>query len=175
MSSPSRNGHESPVDGLSLHHHYAFDNTGPGCACKRSPNLMTELASARLRLRQWCAADAAPFAALHADPEIMQFLAGHLRASAAVRRGMRGGDGEAAQARSAAEPVIEHNRAGIPLINRGFTRLNKMARASARDPRIRAMRVLRPLEYFLGAPKAHALALKRLSSVAQGYLESLCE
>ena len=71
--------------------------------------------------------------------------------------------------------VIEHNRAGGPLINRGFTLLNKMARASARDPRIREMLISGPLEYLLDAPKARALALKRLSPVAQGYLESLCE
>ncbi len=71
--------------------------------------------------------------------------------------------------------VIEHNRAGVGLINRGFTLLNKMARASARDPRIREMLVSGPLEYLLDAPKARALALKRLSPVAQGYLESLCE
>ena len=32
-----------------------------------------------------------------------------------------------------------------------------------------------PLEYILDAPKARALARKRLSPVAQGYLESLCE
>lgn len=71
--------------------------------------------------------------------------------------------------------VIEHNRAAVPLINRGFTLLNKMARASARDPRIREMLVSGPLEYLRDAPKARALALKRLSAVAQGYLESLCE
>ncbi len=71
--------------------------------------------------------------------------------------------------------VIEHNRAGAGLINRGFTLLNKMARASARDPRIREMLVSGPLEYLLDAPKARALALKRLSPAAQGYLESLCE
>jgi hypothetical protein len=71
--------------------------------------------------------------------------------------------------------VIEHNRAGVPLINRGFTLLNKMARASARDPRIRAMLVSGSLKYLLDAPKVRALALKRLSPVAQGYLESLCE
>jgi hypothetical protein len=71
--------------------------------------------------------------------------------------------------------VIEHNRAGVPQINRGFTLLNKMARASARDPRIREMLVSGPLEYLLDAPKARALARKRLSAVAQGYLQSLCE
>src|SRR5271170_531253 len=71
--------------------------------------------------------------------------------------------------------VIEHNRADVGLINRGFTLLNKMARASARDPRIREMLVSGPLEYLVDAPKARALALKRLSPVAQGYLESLCE
>ena len=71
--------------------------------------------------------------------------------------------------------VIEHNRAARPLINRGFTLLNKMARASARDPRIRQIMVSGPLEYLLDAPKARALARRRLSSQAQGYLESLCE
>ena len=71
--------------------------------------------------------------------------------------------------------AIEHNRAGAPLINRGFTLLNKMARASARDPRIRQMLVSGPLEHLLEAPKVRALAFKRLSPVAQGYLEGLCE
>jgi|SRR5579863_1636936 len=70
---------------------------------------------------------------------------------------------------------IEQNRASRDKINRGFTVLNKMARASARHPRIRQMLVSGPLEYIVDAPKARALALKRLSPVAQGYLESLCE
>lgn len=70
---------------------------------------------------------------------------------------------------------IEQNRAPRNKINRGFTVLNKMARASARHPRIRQMLVSGPLEYIIDAPKARALALKRLSPVAQGYLESLCE
>jgi hypothetical protein len=72
---------------------------------------------------------------------------------------------------------IEQNRASREKINRGFTVLNKMARASARHPRIRQMLVSGPLEYIIDAPKARALALalKRLSPVAQGYLESLCE
>ncbi len=71
--------------------------------------------------------------------------------------------------------VIEQNRAGRPLINRGFTLLNKMARASARNPRIREMLILGPLEYLMDAPRARALARKRLSPQAQGYLASLCE
>ena len=71
--------------------------------------------------------------------------------------------------------TIEHSRAPSSKINRGFTVLNKMARASARHPRIRQMLVSGPLEYIVDAPKARALALKRLSPVAQGYLESLCE
>ena len=71
--------------------------------------------------------------------------------------------------------TIEQNRAPREKINRGFTVLNKMARASARHPRIRQMLVSGPLEYILDAPKARALARKRLSPVAQGYLESLCE
>jgi len=71
--------------------------------------------------------------------------------------------------------VIEQHRAPDPMINRGFTLLNRMARASARDPRIRQIMVSGPLEYLLDAPKARALARKRLSAQAQGYLESLCE
>ncbi len=71
--------------------------------------------------------------------------------------------------------AIEHARASRDKINRGFTVLNKMARASARDPEIRQMLVSGPLEYIVDAPKARALARKRLSPVAQGYLESLCE
>jgi len=61
------------------------------------------------------------------------------------------------------------------VINRGFTLLNRMARASVRSPSIRQMLVSGPLEYIVDAPKARALALKRLSAQAQGYLESLCE
>jgi len=71
--------------------------------------------------------------------------------------------------------TIELNRVSRDKINRGFTVLNKMARVSARSPRIREMLVSGPLEYIVDAPKARALARKRLSPVAQGYLESLCE
>jgi len=71
--------------------------------------------------------------------------------------------------------IIEHNRVPGRIINRGFTLLNQMARASQRDPGIRQMLVTGPLEYILDAPKARALALRRLSPTAQGYLESLCE
>ncbi len=39
---------------------------------------MSELATPRLQLRHWRAADAAPFAALNADPEVMQFMPGVL-------------------------------------------------------------------------------------------------
>jgi len=60
-------------------------------------------------------------------------------------------------------------------IARGFTVLNKMARASARNPQIRQILVAGPLEYIVDAPKARELARKRLSPVAQGYMESLCE
>jgi len=70
---------------------------------------------------------------------------------------------------------IETNRAPRTKINRGFTVLNKMARASAKHPRIRQMLVSGPLEYIVDVPKARELARKRLSPVAQGYLESLCE
>lgn len=71
--------------------------------------------------------------------------------------------------------TIEQNRAPSSKINRGFTVLNKMARASARHPRIRQILVSGPLEYIVDAPKARALARKRLSPVAQGYMASLCE
>jgi hypothetical protein len=70
---------------------------------------------------------------------------------------------------------IEGNRAPRGKIYRGFTVLNKMARVSARDPAVRRMFVTGPLEHIVDAPKARALAQKRLSRVAQGYLESLCE
>ena len=71
--------------------------------------------------------------------------------------------------------TIEQNRVSRDKINRGFTVLNKMARVSARNPRIREMLVSGPLEYIVDAPKARALARKRLSPVAQSYMESLCE
>ena len=71
--------------------------------------------------------------------------------------------------------VIELNRVSPGKISRGFTVLNKMARASERHPRIREILVSGPLEYIVDAPKARALARKRLSPVAQGYMESLCE
>jgi hypothetical protein len=70
---------------------------------------------------------------------------------------------------------IEGNRAPRHKILRGFTVLNKMARASTKDPEIRGMMVSGPLEFIMDAPKARELARKRLSPVAQGYLESLCE
>ena len=69
---------------------------------------------------------------------------------------------------------IESNRSRNK-INRGFTVLNKMARVSAKNPAVRSMLVSGPLEYLVDVPKARALARKRLSPVAQGYLESLCE
>jgi len=40
---------------------------------------------------------------------------------------------------------------------------------------VRRMLVTGPLEHIVDAPKARALARKRLSFLAQGYLESLCE
>ena len=70
---------------------------------------------------------------------------------------------------------IEHNRAPRHKINRGFTVLNKMARLSSRHPAVRGMMVSGPLEHIMDAPKARELARKRLSPVAQGMLESLCE
>lgn len=70
---------------------------------------------------------------------------------------------------------IESNRAPRAKIHRAFTVLNKMARVSASDPAVRRMLVTGPLEQLVDHPKARALALKHLSTVAQGYLESLCE
>lgn len=70
---------------------------------------------------------------------------------------------------------IEQRRVSRDKIARGFTVLNKIARISARDPGVRRMLVSGPLEYLVDAPKARALARKRLSPIAQGYMESLCE
>ena len=70
---------------------------------------------------------------------------------------------------------IELRRAPRAKINRGFTVLNKMAALSRKDPSVRRMLVSGPLEFLVDIPKARAMAMKRLSPVAQGYLESLCE
>jgi len=70
---------------------------------------------------------------------------------------------------------IESRRATRSKIYRGFMVLNKMAAVSCEDPQVRRMLVSGPLEHILDAPRARALAMKRLSPVAQGYLESLCE
>jgi hypothetical protein len=70
---------------------------------------------------------------------------------------------------------IEANRTPRDKIYRGFTVLNKMARVSARDPAVRRMLVTGPLEHIVDAPRARALARKRLCFLAQGYLASLCE
>ena len=70
---------------------------------------------------------------------------------------------------------IEQRRVSRDKIARGFTVLNKMARISTRDPGVRRMLVSGPLEYLVDAPKARELARKRLSPIAQGYMESLCE
>jgi hypothetical protein len=70
---------------------------------------------------------------------------------------------------------IEHHHASGRIISRGFTVLNRLARASARHPRIRQILISGPLEYILDAPRARALARQRLCPAAQGYLQSLCE
>jgi RimJ/RimL family protein N-acetyltransferase len=44
----------------------------------QAPIRMTELITARLRLRQWRASDLEPFAALNADPQVMEFMPGCL-------------------------------------------------------------------------------------------------
>jgi hypothetical protein len=61
------------------------------------------------------------------------------------------------------------------MIHRGFTVLNKLARAVAQDSRIGQILHSGPLESIVDAPKARALATKRLFAVAQGYPEGLCE
>ena len=71
--------------------------------------------------------------------------------------------------------TIEQNRASGRVINRGFTLLNRMARASARSPSIRQMLVSGPLEYIVDAPKARQLALKRLSKGANAKHVALFE
>jgi hypothetical protein len=70
---------------------------------------------------------------------------------------------------------IDNKRTSRDKIYRAFTVLNKMARVSAKDPAVRRMLVNGPLEEIVDHPEARALARKRLSSVAQGYLEGLCE
>lgn len=70
---------------------------------------------------------------------------------------------------------IENRRAPRSKIYRGFTVLNKMAAVSRKDPTVRRMLVSGPLEHLMDAPRARELARKRLSPIAQGYLESLCE
>ena len=71
--------------------------------------------------------------------------------------------------------AIELERAPRQKINRAFTALNRLARASMKHPRIRQMLLCGPLEHIVDAPKALALARKRVSPVAQGYLQGLCE
>ena len=70
---------------------------------------------------------------------------------------------------------IEHRRVPREKIYRGFTVLNKLARKAEHDPQVRHILVSGPLEELVDQPKARELARKRLSPVAQGYLEGLCE
>ena len=70
---------------------------------------------------------------------------------------------------------IESNRAPRDKIHRGFTVLNKMARVSAKDPAVRRMLVTGPLEHLVDTLRPVRWPLKHLSTVAQSYLESLCE
>jgi RimJ/RimL family protein N-acetyltransferase len=44
-----------------------------------------ELDTERLRLRQWCTADREPFAALNADPKVMEFFLRYLHAQKVTR------------------------------------------------------------------------------------------
>ncbi len=70
---------------------------------------------------------------------------------------------------------IEHRRFNRDKIARGFTVLNKLARKAANDPQVRHILVSGPLEEIVDEPKAREIARKRLSPVAQGYLDGLCE
>ena len=70
---------------------------------------------------------------------------------------------------------IEHRRINRDKISRGFTVLNKLARKAERDPQVRNIIVSGALEEIVDEPKAREMALKRLSPVAQSYLEGLCE
>src|SRR5580704_15502208 len=70
---------------------------------------------------------------------------------------------------------IESDRAPRDKIHRAFTVLNKMARMSAHDPAARRMLGTGPLGHLVDNPTARARARKHLSTVAQGYLEGLCE
>jgi len=70
---------------------------------------------------------------------------------------------------------IEHRRFKSDKISRGFTVLNKLARKAEHDPKVRHILVSGPLEEIVDEPKAREMALKRLSPVAQSYLEGLCE
>jgi hypothetical protein len=70
---------------------------------------------------------------------------------------------------------IEHRRFKSDKISRGFTVLNKLARKAEHDPQVRHILVSGSLEEIVDEPKARELARKRLSPVAQGYLEGLVE
>ena len=70
---------------------------------------------------------------------------------------------------------IEHRRFKSDKISRGVTVLNKLARKAEHDPKVRHILVSGPLEEIVDEPKAREMALKRLSPVAQSYLEGLCE
>ena len=71
--------------------------------------------------------------------------------------------------------TIERRSVPREKIYRGFTVLNRMARAAAKHPRIRELLLSGPLEHIVDAPRARELALKRLSPVAQGLMEALRE
>ena len=70
---------------------------------------------------------------------------------------------------------IEHRRFNSDKISRGFTVLNKLARKAEHDPQGAPHPRVGPLEEIVDEPKARELARKRLSPVAQGYLEGLVE
>ena len=70
---------------------------------------------------------------------------------------------------------IEHRRFKSDKISRGFTVLNKLARKAEHDPKVRHILVSGSLEEIVDEPKAREQARKRLSPVAQGYLEGLVE
>jgi RimJ/RimL family protein N-acetyltransferase len=52
---------------------------------------MSELHTPRLRLRHWRASDLEPFAALNADPQVMEFMAGCLSSAESDALAQRAG------------------------------------------------------------------------------------
>jgi ribosomal-protein-alanine N-acetyltransferase len=89
---------------------------------------MSELSTARLKLRQWSPADLAPFAALNADPEVMQFMPACLSRQAsdafaadAKARLAREGFGLWAVEVRGGPPFVGYVGLGVPSFEAAFT------------------------------------------------------